>query len=81
MHLKIKYPNNKGEIRIENEVEIREVMVREHILDPQKKRISIGFTNDYSSGLVEFSLAEFDKLMRSAKDKVHLIKGMKVIRG
>lgn len=81
MHIKIKYLNEKGEVRIENIVEIKEVMVREHLTHPSKKRISIGFTNDYSSGLLEFSPEEFDTLMKSAKDKVHLIKGMKIIRG
>ncbi len=80
MHIKIKYPHQKGEIRIENEVEIKEVMIREHLLDQGKKRISIGFMNDYSSGLIEFSPIEFDKLMKSAKNRVNLIKDMKVIR-
>lgn len=81
MHIKIKYLNKDGEVRIENQVEVKEVMIRESILEKEKKRISIGFTNDYSSGLVEFSPEEFDRLMKSAKDKVHLIKGMKVIKG
>ncbi len=81
LELKIKYLNEKGSVRIENDVEIKEVLVRENLVDPEKKKISIGFTNDYSSGLIEFSPAEFDRLMKSAKDKVHLIKGMKVIKG
>jgi len=81
MEIKIKYLNENGAIRIENNVLIKEVLVREHLMDPKKKKISIGFTNDYSSGLLEFSPEEFDTLMKSARDKVHLIKRMKVIRG
>jgi hypothetical protein len=81
MHIKIKYLNENGSVRVENSVDIREVLIREHLMDKEKKKIAIGFTNDYSSGLIEFSPEEFDKLIRSAKDKVHLIKGMKVIRG
>jgi hypothetical protein len=81
MQIKLKYLNDKGTVRLENSVDIREVLIREHLTDTKKKIISIGFTNDYSSGLLEFSPAEFDKLMKSAKDKVHLIKGMKVIKG
>jgi len=81
MHIKIKYPNEKGEVRVENQVDIKEVMIRENILEKEKKRISIGFTNDYSSGLIEFSPEEFDRLVKSAKDRVYLIKDMKVIRG
>ena len=81
MEIKLKYLNEKGAVRIENNVEIKEVLVREHLMDPKKKKISIGFMNDYSSGLLEFSPGEFDQLMKSARDKVHLIKGMKVIKG
>lgn len=81
MEIKIKYLNEKGAVRIENSVDIREVLIREHLLDKGKKKISVGFTNDYSSGLLEFSPEEFDRLMKSAKDKVHLIKGMRVIKG
>ena len=81
MEIKLKQLNENGAVRIENNVEIREVLVREHLLDKEKKKISIGFTNDYSSGLLEFSPEEFDKLLKSAKDKVHLIRGMKVIKG
>ena len=81
MEIKLKYLNEKGAVKIENNVDIKEVLVREHLLDKEKKKISIGFTNDYSSGLLEFSPEEFDKLMKSARDKVHLIKGMKVIKG
>jgi len=81
MHIKIKYQQEEGEIRLENSVEIKEVMIREHLMDPKKKRISIGFTNDSSSGLVEFSPEEFDRLVKSARDNTHLIKGIKVIRG
>lgn len=81
MEIKLKYLNENGAVRIENNVEIKEVLVREHLLDKEKKKISIGFTNDYSSGLLEFSPEEFDKLIKSARDKVHLIRGMKVIKG
>ena len=52
MHIKIKYLNEKGSVRVENSVDIREVLIREHILEKEKKRIAIGFTNDYSSVLI-----------------------------
>ena len=81
MEVKIKYLNEKGSVRIENDVEIKEVLVRENLISPEKKKIAIGFTNEYSSGLIEFSPSEFDRLIRSAKDRVHLVKNMKIIKG
>lgn len=81
MNIKIKYLHAKGITRIENSVDIKEVMVNEDLVHPENEKISIGFVNEYSSGLIEFSSGEFDKLVKSAHGRTKLIKGMKVIRG
>jgi hypothetical protein len=80
MNIKIKYPHNKGETRIENNVTIKEVLIKEDLLNPDKEKISIGFINEISSGLIEFSPEEFHKLMRSGKNKVNLVKGFKILK-
>lgn len=80
MNIKIKYPHIKGETRIENSAEIKEVFIKEDLFDPKNEKISIGFTNEVSSGLIEFSSTEFDRLIKSAKSKVKLVKGFKILR-
>ncbi len=80
MNIKIKYPHSKGHIRVENNVEIKEVFVKEDMLNPKGEKISIGFRNKESSGLLEFDREEIDRLMESLRERTHLIKDMKIIR-
>lgn len=80
MQIKIKYPNEKGIIRIENEVEIKEVMINEDILHPENEIVKLGFVNDFSSGLIELNSKEIDRLMNTIKNKTHLIKDIKIFR-
>lgn len=87
MDIKIKYLNENGSVRIENKVDVREVIVREHLTNSSRKKISIGFTNDYSSGLIEFEPGEFDNLIRELRERKNLdrpkmkIKESRIIRG
>ena len=80
MNIKIKYLHSKGHVRVENNVEIKEVFVKEKMTDPDAERISIGFRNKDSSGLLEFTHDEIDRLMRTLKDRTGLIKDFKIIR-
>ncbi len=80
MNIKIKYPHSRGHIRVENDVEIKEIFVKEDIMNPKGEIVSIGFRNKESSGLIEFKRGELDHLMRSIRGKTHLIKDMKIIR-
>ena len=43
MHIKIKYPHKNGESRVENWVDIKEVLFHEDLLNPDNERIAIGF--------------------------------------
>ena len=80
MKIKIKYPSNRGEIRVENDVDIKEVFIKEDLLIPNAEKVTVGFTNKDSSGIIEFSGHEMDRLFRTMKDKMHLIKAFKVIK-
>ena len=77
MRIKMRYINSGGFVRLENFVDIKEVMVNEDFLHPENESIAIGFRNKDSSGIIEFSVGEFDKLADSVKRKMHLIKGFK----
>ncbi|MCX6709340.1 MAG: hypothetical protein NTV63_00070 [Candidatus Woesearchaeota archaeon] len=78
MQIKIKSLSKKGFYRLENNTEIKEVMINEDMLNPKKESIAIGFANDSSSGIIEFSVPEFEKLEKAVKDKIHLIKSLKM---
>ena len=75
--MKIRYINSGGFTRLENFVNIKEVMINEDFLHPENESIAIGFRNKDSSGILEFTVGEFEKLSNSVKRKMHLIKGFK----
>ena len=80
MDIKIKYPHPRGITRIENNVEIKEVMIKGDLLDPYDQKVVLGFSNDHSSGVLEFSHEEFEKLMKTSKDKLRLVKDVKIFK-
>ncbi|MEM0465921.1 MAG: hypothetical protein QXW97_04455 [Candidatus Pacearchaeota archaeon] len=81
MNIKIKYLHKNGETRIENQTEIKEVLFHEDLFNPKNEKIAIGFRNDASSGLIEFTPEEFDKLFHSVKSKLKFVKGFKILKG
>lgn len=78
MRMKIRYANAGGFTRIENFVNIKEVMINEDFLHPENESIALGFRNKDSSGIIEFTTSEFEKLFRSVHKKKHLIKNFKI---
>ena len=77
MRIKARYINSGGFIKIENFVNIKEVMINEDFLHPENESIAIGFRNKDSSGIIEFTVEEFEKMANTVKKKIHLIKGFK----
>ena len=82
MKVKVKKTNKDGIVRLETQGEIQEVLVNEDIFDPGKESISLCFRGeDGSSGIIDLTTTEFDKLQHTLKDRIHLIKGMKKLKG
>ena len=77
MRMKIRYANSGGFTRLENFAPIKEVMINEDFLHPDHESIALGFRNKDSSGVIEFTVKEFDKIAHDIKKKKHLIKDMK----
>lgn len=80
MIIKLKYNQIKGNLRLENNTEIKEVMINEDFLHPKQESIALGFRNGESSGIIELTPEEVDRIIESLKRKKHLIKDVKVIR-
>jgi len=77
MRIKTRYINSGGFVRLENFVDIKEVMINEDFLHPENESIAIGFKNKDSSGIIEFTVGEFERLTHSVSKKMHLIKSFK----
>ena len=67
MRLKIRYANAGGFTRLENFTNIQDVLINEDFLHPNNESIALGFRNKDSSGLIEFSVKEFDKIWHNLK--------------
>ena len=76
MRIKIRYANSSGFTKLENFAEIKEVMINEDFMHPDNEAIALGFKNKDSSGIIEFTVKEFDKIVNTVGMKKHLIKSM-----
>ena len=77
MNIKIKTQEKDLLSRQEIKTKVHEIMIHEDFLNPKNETIAVGFAQGTTSGLVEFSAAEFEKLYLEVKSRIHLIKGMK----
>jgi hypothetical protein len=77
--IKIKKANKDGIVRLESSGQVKEVLINEDFMNPKGESIAVCFKGESTSGIVEFSPAEFDMLQRSLKSRMHLIRGMKVL--
>lgn len=69
--------NKDGLIRVESSGVIKEVLINEDFMHPGKESVSICFKGKNSSGILDLSSDEFEKLYNSVKNRIHLIKGFK----
>ena len=65
-------------MRVENATKIQEVMINEDMLHPEQESIALGFKNQDSSGIIEFTVAEFEEFYKAVKNKSHVLTSNKV---
>jgi len=77
MKARIKKRHSMGFIKVEASGEIKEVLSSEDILNPNQEVVSVCFRGRDSSGIIDFSHEEIEKLYNSIKKKDDLVKGIK----
>jgi len=77
MEIKLKQKNKDGHSSFITKASIREVMINEDFLHPEKETIAIAFSGSSSSGILEMTPNEIEKLYNTVKRKMHLIRGFK----
>lgn len=80
MKVKIHKTNKDGNVRVETSGEIKEVLINENLLYPNNESIALCFRGVNSSGIVELTPKEIDNLYAKVHSRIHLIKGMKILR-
>ena len=77
MQIKLRKQNSDGIVRVESSGDVKEILVNEDILNPNKESISICFRGKSSSGIVDLTPEEIAQLYESVSSRMHLIKGFK----
>lgn len=80
MQIKTKKKNADGIVRLETSGEIREILMNEDFLHPNKASIAICFKGKNSSGIVELSPKEIENLYNEIMPKLHMLKGVKIMK-
>ena len=60
--------------------QIKEVRIKEDILNPDKQIFEICFKGASSSGIVDLSKEELDSIVKQVSPKVEALKGIKVLK-
>ena len=80
MKLRVKKANSDGIVRLESSGQIKEILINEDFLHPKQESISLCFKGQNSSGIIDLSSEEVEKLYNTLNQKKHLIKGFKVMK-
>ena len=81
MQIKLRKENQDGIARVETGGDVKEILINEDLLHPNRESISVCYKGKNSSGIVDFTPAEIEKLYDSVKNRIHLIKGFKSLSG
>ncbi len=80
MKIKTKKQNSDGIVRLETSGELKEIMINEDFLNPHDASIALCFKGKDSSGIIELTPKEVEILNRELSRKIHLLKGIKVLK-
>ena len=80
MKVKIKKTNSDGIVRLESSGDLKEVIINEDFLHPGDASIALCFRGASSSGILELSVDELEDLNKKIAPKLHLLKGVKVLK-
>jgi hypothetical protein len=80
MKIKSKKQNKDGFVRLETEGEIKEILINEDFLKPNEASIALCYRGKESSGIIELSPREIEKLIKSVQPKLHLMKDIKLMK-
>ena len=80
MKIKTKKQNSDGIVRLESSGEVKEVIINEDFLHPDEASIAVCFRGKNSSGIIEMTPKEIEKLYNSVFPKIHLMKDIKVMK-
>ncbi|MBS3092631.1 hypothetical protein J4466_04390 [Candidatus Pacearchaeota archaeon] len=80
MKLRVKKLHENKVLRFEAGGEVKEILINEDLLHPDKESVSLCFKSHNSSGIIDLTPREVDRLYNSIKNKKQLIKDIKIMQ-
>lgn len=80
MQIKTKKHNADGMVRLETSGQLKEIVISEDFLNPEKASVALCFKGKNSSGIVHLSLNEVKFLAREIEPKLSMMENIKVLR-
>ncbi len=77
MKIKLKKENQDGVVRVETSGSVKEILINEDLFHPANESVSVCFRGRNSSGIVDFTPEEIEKIYAAVKGRMHLIKAFK----
>ncbi len=81
MEIKIRKKNEDGLVRLETSGDVKEILINEELLHPDKESISVCFKGESSSGIIDFTPLEIEKLYDTVKSRILHIKAFRTLSG
>ncbi len=79
MIIKTKKKTSSGIVKQILGGEIKEILIHSDIFSPQREKISVCFRGNKSSGIIELSSEEVERLYKTIHSKMKLVKDIKVL--
>ncbi len=80
MNIKTKKKNFDGFVKLETSGEIKEFFISEDFLNPKDAKVSVCFRGKDSSGIINFSVNEIEKMYKEVWPKINEFRNVKVMK-
>jgi hypothetical protein len=79
MQIRVKKKNPDGLVRLQTAGEVKDILINEDLLQPERESVSVCFRGKSSSGIVDFSPKEIEHIYNISRKRTGLIKGVKIL--
>ena len=80
MKIKTKKHNADGIVRLETSGQLKEIIINEDFLSPEKASVALCFKGKNSSGIVHLSLNEFKFISKEIAPKLPMVENVKILK-
>jgi hypothetical protein len=80
MNLKIKKLHKEKVVRFEGFGDVKDVVVKENLLNPNGASVSLFFRGENNSGILELTQKEIEILNKELASNMHLFKDVSVLK-